>query len=584
MDIDERIQKELIFLYGERTSKDFISQLNIFIHDFSNGRKMDSLKRGEDQTFLSQNDVILITYADQIHKPEEAPLATLGRFLNQYLSLFFSGIHILPFYPYSSDDGFSVINYYEVNPNFGNWNDIRLIGNQFRLMFDAVINHVSSKCDWFQAFLRRDNPYDKYFITVDPSTDLSEVVRPRNLPLLTKYKTIDGESFVWTTFSEDQIDLNYSNPDVLLEIIKVLLFYVENGSEIIRLDAIAYLWKEIGTSCIHLPQTHSVIRLLRAILDKVAPNVLLITETNVPHEENISYFGRYLEETGFTDEAQLVYQFPLAPLILHTFHKGNSKSLMDWLKFLENDAIFFNFIASHDGIGVLPAKGILNSDEIQLLVDLTLSHNGKVSYKANHDGSKSVYELNITLYDALNNPNNPNDELDIKRFLASQAILLSLKGVPGIYFHSLFGLRNCGDCVSNTKRLRSINREKLSLSEFEKILNDPNSISRKVFDGYCDLLHKRKSNKSFHPKGSQIILSLPTSVFGILRKSPDESQALISLINVTDQDVVFSLDISEFLLNKQEIIQDILSNKNLIPDSGEYSITLSPYQVMWIQI
>ena len=582
--MDERIQKELIFLYGERIGTELGFRLNNLINNFTYSRLKYLVKNVDSRSLLSQNDVILITYADQIHEPEKAPLVTLGNFLNKYISQFFSGVHILPFYPYSSDDGFSVINYYEVNPKFGTWNDVMFIGENFRLMFDAVINHVSSESDWFQAFIRNEKPFDDYFITVDPSIDLSEVVRPRNLPLLTRYMTVLGETYVWTTFSEDQIDLNYSNPDVLLEVINILLFYVENGAEFIRLDAIAYLWKEIGTNCIHLPQTHSVIRLLRAVLDKVAPNVTLITETNVPHEENISYFGKYLPDTGFTDEAQLVYQFPLAPLILHSFHTGNTNSLMNWVKDLESDAIFFNFIASHDGIGVLPAKGILNSDEIQLLVDLTLSHNGRVSYKANPDGSKSVYELNITLYDALNNPNEPDDELDIKRFLASQAILLSLKGVPGIYFHSLFGLRNCEDCLNETKRYRSINREKLSLNEFERKLNDPNSISRKIFDGYCDLLHIRKSNNCFHPKGTQFILSLPPSVFGILRKSPDERNVLISLINVTNRNAELSLDISKFHFKTRDKIRDILSNVVFYPDSGKYSITLLPYQVMWIQI
>src|SRR5690606_35016656 len=108
--------------------------------------------------------------------------------------------------------------------------------------------------------------------------------------------------------SADQVDLNFKNPAVLLATTRALLFYVEHGAKFIRLDAIAYLWKEIGTPCIHLPQTHQVIQLMRAVLDEVAPDVRLITETNVPHPDNISYFG------AGTNEAQLVYNFALPPL------------------------------------------------------------------------------------------------------------------------------------------------------------------------------------------------------------------------------------------------------------------------------
>ena len=332
-------------------------------------------------------------------------------FLDLHLSDAINGVHILPFFPYSSDDGFSVIDYKQVDPNLGSWEDISRLGKNNRLMFDAVINHISQFSMWFQQYRLDEAPFTEYFITVDPNEDMSQVVRPRSLPLLTPVVTPSGMKHVWTTFSPDQIDLNYANPQVQLGIIDVLLDYVEHGAEFIRLDAIAYLWKEIGTTCIHLPQTHAVVKLWRAVLDAVAPDVLLITETNVPHEENISYFGDPLPEMGGTDEAQLVYNFTLAPLTLNAFQTGDASRLSAWAATLKTSgpgATFFNFIASHDGIGVRPAEGILSTVEVQALVEQTLAHGGEVNYKDNPDGSRSVYELNTTLYDFLNDPVPPD--------------------------------------------------------------------------------------------------------------------------------------------------------------------------------
>ena len=331
---ENRICDHLSFLYGKEEAEDLWPQLQARLADFRerNPRWLATVSPPAER--LTEVDAVLITYGDQISEPGHSRLQTLAGFLETHLGDAISGVHLLPFYPYSSDDGFSVIDYQQVNPDFGNWDDVARIGQGFRLMFDAVINHISRESAWFQAFLRDEEPYTDYFIVVDPGTDLSQVVRPRALPLLTPVETPSGIKHVWTTFSDDQIDLNYADPQMLLDIIDVLLFYVAQGAEIIRLDAIAYLWKEIGTSCIHLPQTHSVVKLFRAVLDAAAPGVILITETNVPHEENISYFGDPLPSGG-TDEAQMVYQFPLASLVLHAFHTGDASSLTRWVADLE---------------------------------------------------------------------------------------------------------------------------------------------------------------------------------------------------------------------------------------------------------
>ncbi|MEP7291918.1 MAG: sugar phosphorylase, partial [Chloroflexota bacterium] len=408
------------------------------------------------------------------------PLQTLRKTLLQTIYPTVNGLHILPFSPYSSDDGFSVIDYIAVDPALGSWNDVRAFKPEFRLMFDAVINHISAQSAWFQGFLRGEDPYREYFIPMNPATDLSLVTRPRALPLLSPFESNAGTQHLWTTFSDDQIDLNYANPDVLIAILRVLLFYVEQGANLIRLDAIAFMWKCVGTTCLHLPETHAVIQLMRDVLDVVAPQVILVTETNVPHIENISYFG------SGDDEAQMVYQFSLPPLTLHTFRTGDATVLSRWAATIERASertTFFNFTASHDGIGVRPALGLLTDAEIAALVKLTEDHGGLVSYKNNPDGTQSPYELNITYFDAITDPaiTATQPDIAISRFICSQAIMLAMVGVPGIYLHSLFGSRNFREGVQMTGRNRTINREKLNADDLLDQLSDESSLRHRVF-------------------------------------------------------------------------------------------------------
>jgi sucrose phosphorylase len=486
-----------------------------------------------------------------------------------------SAVHLLPFYPYSSDDGFSVIDYKEVDQQMGNWDDLRDLRNCCDLMFDAVINHISSQSAWFQNYLSGQAPYTDYFIEVDPDLDLSQVTRPRAKPLLTEVQTSTGPAHVWTTFSPDQIDLNYANPDVLLEIINVLLFYIEQGARLIRLDAIAYLWKEIGTTCIHLPQAHEVIKLIRAVLDLAAPEVILITETNVPHKENISYFGDQLEG-ALGDEAQMVYQFPLAPLVLHTFRTGDTTILSHWASSLElpfSSAAFLNFIASHDGIGVRPAEGLLSDQDLQALVDQTLAHGGQVSYKTNPDGTQSPYELNITLYDMLNPPEKTPLEVGVKCFMASQAIMLSLAGTPGIYVHSLFGAPNSHHNVERTGRARSINREKYQVNDLENELEDPSSRAAQVFKEYAHMLRIRKAQPAFNPLSSQQILDLDSRLFALLRGNEDNK--ILCLININADPV--EVELSSDLLESRPWA-DLLTNREYTPGK----IRLDSYQTLWL--
>ncbi len=419
------------------------------------------------------------------------------------------------------------------NPALGDWDDVERLGGSFRLMFDGVINHASVQGKWFQAFLRDEKPYRDYFLTVEGDPDLLRVVRPRALPLLTEFQTASGARRVWTTFSADQADLDFHAPDVLLEIFDILLMYAERGAQFIRLDAIAYLWKEFGTPCIHLPQTHAIIQLLRAVLDEVAPHVRLITETNVPHSDNLTYFG------DGKNEAQLIYNFALPPLVLHTFRAGDATILSQWAAGLDlpsDQTTFFNFLASHDGIGLNPAEGILSPNDIELLVAQTLANGGLISYKQNVDGTQSPYEMNINYFDALSNPS--SDEplaTQIDRFMAAQAILLSLRGLPGIYFHSLFGSRNWLEGAKASGQNRSINREKLRGTALESELANQNTLRAQVFARYCSLLNMRAASPAFHPHGRQKILDMGRAVFAVLRSSPKGDKQVLCLQNVTAQ-------------------------------------------------
>lgn len=576
----DRILKHLAALYGKDRSQD-IQDLMITRLEPYRDEKFLHFSPSSLHT-LGELDAIMITYGDQFQSPDQPHLQTLGYFLENNLKGLISGIHILPFFPYSSDDGFSVIDHKAVNPDLGDWNDIHPLRGCCNLMFDAVINHISSQSEWFQKFLRDQFPYSDYFISVDPGADLSQVTRPRAKPLLTEMDTISGPKSIWTTFSPDQIDLNYKNPELLLDILDILLFYIKQGAKIIRLDAIAFLWKEIGTNCIHLPQTHQIIKLIRAVMDIYAPGVILISETNVPHAENISYFGQQIggiiEDRPRGDEAQMVYQFPLAPLVLHTFRTGNAVKLTKWADTLEvpfSSSAFLNFIASHDGIGVRPAEGLLSAEEIQALVDQTQDHGGQASFKDNPDGSKSVYELNITLYDVLNHPENTPIEIGVKRFLATQAIMISLAGVPAIYVHSLFGSANNHDGVVDTGLARSINREKFEYAELESILADQGSRAARVFQSFSHLLRVRQENPAFHPLAPQKIVDIGPGVFSLIRTSRDQVQKVLCIINILD--TAAKLDLNPSLLSA-DTWTDLLTEK--VYSAG--SLTIKPYQVLWL--
>lgn len=567
--IQDSILNHLARIYGDSGARLINTRVRALIDQYSS--RLGFAKENRPWT---ERDVLLITYGDQVRSEGEPPLRTLSKFLDAHVAEIISGVHILPFFPSSSDDGFSVIDYHQVDPALGSWDEIKQIGRRFDLMFDLVLNHISAQSDWFQGFLKDEPRYRDFFITVDEDRDLSQVIRPRALPLLTEFPAVSGNTRAWTTFSSDQIDLNYRNPDVLLDILEVMLSYVERGARYLRLDAIAYLWKEIGTPCIHLPQTHAVVKLMRAVLDQAAPTVRLVTETNVPHRDNVSYFG------DGRDEAQMIYNFALPPLVLHTLLTGCAAKLTGWadtLSLPSDRVTFLNFLASHDGIGLVPARGILTEAEIMALVERTIERGGMVSYKQNADGSQSPYELNINYYDALAAPGEGNERRDVDRFMTAQSIMLSLVGIPGIYFHSLFGSRGDRAGAEATGIPRRINRQKLTRGEMESDLADVSSLRARVLARYTRLLGVRHSHPAFDPRGTQKILAGDSQVFALIRLAPGGRERVLCLHNVAGATVLYDAGVSA-----GEGWEDLISGAPCLTSAnGTPRFELEPYQTVW---
>ena len=514
----KRIDEKLRFVYGEEIGGRTAERLGRLMEGWRGKLPGVPGPKGGGVP-ADQGDAVMITYGDNIQSPGEAPLGVLKRFADERLSGVVSGIHVLPFSPYSSDDGFSVMDYRRVNPEWGDWEDISAIAGNFRFMADLVLNHCSAKGTWFQGYLRGEGEFADYFIEVEPGTDLSGVFRPRALPLTHEFSVGGGaggtggeKRQIWTTFSADQVDLNFANPDVFLEFADILLDYVKRGVRIIRLDAVGFLWKEIGTSCMHHPKTHEIIKLFRLVLGELAPGVILITETNVPHKDNISYFG------SGKDEAHMVYQFTLPPLTLDAFIRGDASKLTRWAMGLPEpnpDCTFFNFLASHDGVGVLPSRGYLDESELENLVTAVKERGGLVSYKSTPEGD-IPYELNVSYLDAVSEMS-LSDELRARKFLASQGVMLAMAGVPGIYIHSLLGSGNWSVGVGITGVNRTINRAKLNADDLVLELDDSRSLRHLIFHGYARMLRARKGHPAFHPAAGQEILDLGSGVFAAVR-------------------------------------------------------------------
>ena len=566
-EILSRIRHRLELLYGSETARALLPRVDELVERYC-GRIPAAKTRWD------QRDALLITYADSL-LGSEAPIRELHRFLTRNIGGEISMVHLLPVYPFTSDDGFSVVDYRSVRQDLGAWSDIESLGADYRTVFDAVVNHVSESSRYVQGYLQNDPAFRDFCIRRPPDADVSSVLRTRNLPLLHEYAACDGPRWLWTTFSRDQLDLNFSNPEVLLEILDILLFYAARGASAIRLDAIPYLWKKEGTSCAHLPETHELIKLFRDVYDLAAPHVLLLTETNVPHRENVSYFGN----SG--DEAQIIYNFSLAPLIVWSFYKGDATTLTQWargIEWISPRATYLNITATHDGIGMRPTEGILSEAERSELVRLSYDRNGDMMGKRNPDGSVMPYELNLSYFDAINDPRRSSPvETLAARFLAAQAIPIAMMGIPGIYIHSLLGSRNDLEAVKRTGRARSINRTQLQASDLELELNREGGLRRAVFQGIRHLLRARAAEPAFHPDSAQEVLALHPAVFAVRRANKVTGDTVLALHNVSERAVATPLPNPE----AHCALRDLLTGARFQPSP---QAALEPARVRWLKI
>jgi sucrose phosphorylase len=534
-------------------------------------------KRGRvrGNTLWSQHDALVITYGNSIVDGAHKPLDLLNDFLHRYLRGAINCVHILPFFPYTSDDGFAVSDFRAVNPQLGDWADINRIARDFKLMSDLVLNHVSSQGKWFNAYRQRQEPYDKFFFEADPNDDLSIVVRPRTTPLLRKVETSDGPRHVWCTFSHDQIDLDFRNPEVLLEFLRIIRLHVDNGVEIIRLDAVAFLWKKIGTPSIHLPQTHAVVKLMRLLCDFANEKIILLTETNVPKAENLSYFGQ-------GDEAHAIYNFPLPPLILHAMMSGSARYLRRWQRGMPPAPMgcaYLNFTASHDGIGMRPAEGLLPDDEKQQVIDTVRDIGGLVSMRTLPDGSQSPYELNTTFYEATGRTFKGADQYHFERFICSQTIVMSLEGIPAFYIHSLLATPNDHDQVEHRGMNRAINRHHWDYPQLRALLDDADSLQARVLKSLTWRLKLRGRQSAFHPNATQFTVNMGDDrIFGVWRQSLDRHQSIFALHNISDETVTISTEALNLI--EDMAWYDLLSGQEV--DVLAPEITLDPYQCLWI--
>ena len=569
--IDHLIYKKLLFIYRNEKTRFNIKYYSDLILELIKTFQKDYKFKKE---IISEKSLLLISYGDNLKNKNEVPLKTLKNFFEKNLKNRFEILHILPFYPSSSDGGFSVTDHKNVNKDLGTWNDIRLMSKHASIMADLILNHSSIKGKWFNSFIKEKEDYKNFFFTIDDNFDFSKVIRPRDHKLIQIYNYKKKNNKLWCTFSHDQIDLNFKDPLVLIEFIEIVLLLLSKGVTTFRLDAVAFIWKKNGTSCVNLPETHEIVKLLRLIVNYINPHALIVTETNLPRKENLSYFGN-------NDEANWIYNFPLPPLILYTFLFEDSSKISGWSKSMPPAQInnaYLNFIASHDGIGMRPAEGILDNIILDKLFKRVKKNGGKFSFRKVESKNK-VYEANITLFDALKRTDFDKDGIfAVERYIAAHSILLALEGVPAIYFNSLFGTSNDQNAFIKTGIKRNINRFKWEFSDLSKKLKNKNSLENIIYSKILKIISLRQKQIAFHPNATQYTLTLGNKLFGVWRQSIDRSQNIFAITNISS--VVRELKLSKINLFENQLWFDLLK-----PDESLNNLKilkLKPFQTVWI--
>ena len=536
--------------------------------------KLLKVNYNKKNTNINEKDILLITYADTIKSKKNKPLIILNDFLRNFIKNSINIVHILPYYPSSSDGGFAVTDFFKVDSKYGKWSDIKKISKSYKIMSDVVLNHASSESIWFKNFLKGKGKGKNYFLHYNKEINTKNVTRARSHKLIQNFDTNIGKKYVWCTFSKDQVDFDFKNPDVLIVFIKLIFFLQNKGINFFRFDAVAFIWKRIETSCINLDQTHAIVRLFRTILNFTNKKCKIVTETNLPFHENFSYFGN-------SDEANIIYNFSLAPLIINTLIKGNSAVFRRWSMSMppaKDNNCYLNFLATHDGIGLRPLEGILKNKDLKILLSTLKNFGSKFTYRKTKNNKKEIYEANISLFDCFLGTINGKDDFAYDRFYIAHAIMLSFEGLPAFYIHSLFGTRNSFDLFKKTKLNRSINRSSYYYDHLKKILTNTDSHGYKIYRNIINLIDIRKKQIAFHPNATQYTLNLGNNFFGIWRQSIDRKQSIFAIYNVTNK--CQKLKINKLNILNLEDWTDLISFKKL--ESKQVFFHFEPYQFMWV--
>jgi sucrose phosphorylase len=316
------------------------------------------------------------------------------------------------------------------------------------------------------------------------------------------------------------------------------------------------------------------VRLLRTLIESAEEHAIIITETNIPNTQNLTYFGN-------ANEAHGIYNFSLPPLLLNTLLTGNCLYLKRWLMSMppaQDGTMYFNFIASHDGIGLRPAEGLLSETELDNLVQTVQNFGGKISWRTSDTGEQKAYEMNISLYDALQGTVKGKDQWNFERFICAHAIMFALEGIPGIYIHSLLGTQNDYQKLANTHHNRSINRRRWHVTALEEALADKSLHHVNVLSTLKYLLNIRIKQPAFHPNATQFTLHLGLQLFGFWRQSKDRKQSVFCVSNVSQQPI--KLPLSELNLIITESWVELITNMKITELTQD--ITLAPYQTVWI--
>ena len=570
-----KIDKLLKTIYSNNTTEEinFISnQLLQILDDFS---EKSAYEEKRDEERWNESHSVLITYADSIYKNGEATLKTLNELLSKHFGSLSKVVHILPFLKSTSDGGFAVSSYDSLEEKFGGWDDLKSISKNHDLMADLVLNHVSSSHPWVQQFIKSQEPGISNVFSPKQNLDWSNVVRPRSSSLFSQINTDDGPKQVWTTFGPDQIDLNWHNPKMTLEFLNLIITYLSNGIKWLRLDAVGFIWKESGTTCLHLPKAHSIVKLLRVLLNNLLDDGVLITETNVPQKENLSYLIS-------DDEAHMAYNFPLPPLLLEAIITSRADILNSWIfdwPILPEDTTLFNFTASHDGVGLRALEGLMNEQRIKDLLINCEKRGGLVSHRRLSNGDDKPYELNISWWSAMEDSSRDAKRFQYERFILSQLLVMALKGVPAFYLPALLASENDIKSFSMTGQRRDLNREKFKSENLSAVLNNPESNANKNLKYLRNAMDVRSKLKQFHPCSQMKCLSKGRSDIVVIKRGKGP-ESVFAIHNMTENKINYQLNDNDL----PKIIDNDFNTHDFLT-STKYNcknISLDPFQVIWL--